>query len=305
MKNPVEHFAVIRAAKFLSIAATFAAAMLCTSAAYGQARGRAGETPALERWSSFLPFGGRALREQGIHLRRPFGFSIDTTYLSDVTQVENLAVKFREDGGNFRDVSNWVQIGDVHISGWNIGGRLDAWLLPFLNVFVLGGYVEGDSQMQIRIGSGENAFLLDVDSGFRVMNIGGGASAAINVGHFFTALDATYVTTIPLGKREGDLSLDTQTFVAGARFGYAGALGRTPFSAWTGISLMDNTVTVLGTEDLGALGTLDYRAEQSPKSPVSLVLGAQIRFTRGFNLTADTAFGTAGYRVTLSPTVRF
>jgi len=95
-----------------------------------------------EPWPYALPFLADQVIKQGYTLPLPRGGSLVYTYVE--RDVKITKVKLGVDGAPLRDVTNFVNLGsNSHV---NVAvGRFDAWLLPFLNVYAMAGYVSNNT----------------------------------------------------------------------------------------------------------------------------------------------------------------
>ena len=129
-----------------------------------------------ERWSSFLPLLKEEALSRGYQLPLPFGSGVTFTILTG-RDIEVTDLRIGVDGAEPSSVSQFVDLGSES-AVFNANLKLDAWLLPFLNVYALFGYVYNESKTNVHVtlpGPGGSEFDLDVDTeldGF----VGGGDS---------------------------------------------------------------------------------------------------------------------------------
>src|SRR5215831_12864737 len=96
----------------------------------------------VEPWPYALPFLANDVIKRGYTLPLPRGFSLVYTYVERDVKIET--IKVGVNGAPLRDVSNFVNLGSF--SKVNVAvGRFDAWLLPFLNVYAMAGYVSNNT----------------------------------------------------------------------------------------------------------------------------------------------------------------
>jgi hypothetical protein len=122
------------------------------------------DIPPEKAWDHRLPFYGEKLTELGFHLPEPVGVTIIGTYLKQDLDLQNLRIS--GDGINYNPVP-FVAFDGASSSNYAIEAKLDAWILPFLNVFGIVGVVEGNSQIPVQINVGG---LLDA-SGSRICKV--------------------------------------------------------------------------------------------------------------------------------------
>src|SRR5437762_7212566 len=95
-----------------------------------------------DRRSSFLPLMGEEARKRGIELPLPFGAGLVFYHLSREIEVTDLRVG--RNGAPPVSVSDFVKLGaraDVN----NLNVKLDAWILPFVNLYAIAGYIWNES----------------------------------------------------------------------------------------------------------------------------------------------------------------
>src|SRR5262245_4214791 len=103
---------------------------------------RAQTPPAEERWSSFLPLMKEEAIKRGYELPLPFGVSVIYNYIG--RDIDVFDVRIGVDGEEPRSVTQFLNLG----SNSSVNAALikpDVFLLPFMNLYMLGGYLENES----------------------------------------------------------------------------------------------------------------------------------------------------------------
>lgn len=171
-----------------------------------------------------FPFWGKKLASRGLTFPLPFGVGLNYGYVTqgvDISSV-NVAVNDRE----YVDLSKIVKFDHVTSTVKVINGRLDLWLLPFLNVYGLATWVvDSDTDVlmsqpfSLRAGASQSGF----GGGF-------GATAAFSFWGIFSVLDMNLAWT----KLE-KLDRPVRTFLLTPRVGKRFTLGRKVWlSSWVG-----------------------------------------------------------------------
>ena len=99
---------------------------------------------------STLPLGASAQSlfgsewAEGHELPKPFGVGTDVFSMQQDYDIASL--QFTLPGVSLDDPS----VIKVENRAWNVDGKFDVWLLPFLNVFAILGHVEGDTRVDLR-----------------------------------------------------------------------------------------------------------------------------------------------------------
>ena len=250
--------------------------------------GNEGDPPREERWSDFLPIFGKAAREQGYVLPRPFGISLGYMAQKQPFTVEGLVVE-----GEDVKSSGLVEIDEVDNQEETVTLRFDAWLFPFLNLYgILGktdGHAEGPLQVNLPISLPlPTSFEIDYKGDVR----GGGLTLAGGYKDFFGMIDSNYTLT------DLDISTtDAKAWVTSTRFGWNGKLGVFTGALWIGAMYQDINQTLdlqVPTPPIasGIFGPfIDVSVEQSTKAPWNTVLGGRWEFGKGFEMLAEFGFG--------------
>ncbi|HEU5312035.1 MAG TPA: hypothetical protein VFV24_11330, partial [Candidatus Eisenbacteria bacterium] len=86
------------------------------------------------RWSSFLPLMKEEAESRGIELPLPFGVGLVYYHLE--RDIEITDVRLGRNGAPPTSVSDFAQL-DARAVVDNLNVKLDAWILPFLNVYAI------------------------------------------------------------------------------------------------------------------------------------------------------------------------
>jgi hypothetical protein len=101
-------------------------------------------------WSGLPIWGEKEAREHGFELPLPLGVSANVFSSKMNFHVPNLSVG--GPGGRLLDIDNLVRVGNVKIQETASTCRIDGWALPFLNLYAVGGYVDGQADIELRPG---------------------------------------------------------------------------------------------------------------------------------------------------------
>jgi len=244
--------------------------------------------PEKERWSSFLPFWTEEARAKGYDLPLPLGISMNYFFLRRDIEVDRIEVGR---GNNpLRDVTDFVQVGansDVHA----FLARLDAFVLPFLNVYLLGGWIENTSEVDVDVtldtpgpGPGITFRVNDADT-LDGPTYGGGGMLFGGYRAWFLQVDANYTIT-DLGHFDSDF----KALVASGRTGWHGRLWNRPVRVWVGATYWDTARQVNGSVVLPTGERVRFSVEQGPKNPWNMNFGTNVQVIGPVDFTID--FGT-------------
>ena len=245
-------------------------------------------TPEPERWSSFLPFMKEEALARGHELPLPFGVGIVYNYLARDIEVSDVRIGI--DGEDPRSISQFFDLG----SNSKVNAALfkgDVWLLPFLNLYVLAGYIDNESTSIGHVTiprppalGGDREFDVEIPTSIEGLVGGVGLTLAGGYKSLFVAADANYSQT--------DLGFDNsfRALVASVRTGWHGKAGDVPLRLWVGGSYWDTANTASSTLDVEGVGRIQFEADQGPRNPWNAVVGGSAVFNRRWDFFAEYGF---------------
>jgi hypothetical protein len=225
----------------------------------------------------FLPFMGEKARERGYKLPRALGAGINFIFLNRPTEVTGVEAGFNNTGLN---PLSGISFPSAVASVRTVMARVDAWLLPFLNIYGLGGYIWNTTQLSVDVDlpSGRSTEI-QTTGDLEGPTYGGGVTLAGGYKWLFASVDfnGTYSNLNELS-----------TFVAklsSVRLGWNGKLeGKTPARFYTGAEYWDTKRTIAGslTVDDGLVQTVEYSVDQQPADPWTVIVGTSVTVTDAF-----------------------
>lgn len=275
-----------------------------------------------EESHSVLPFLGDEARKRGYELPLPFGLNINYMNIRQNIDVDSINFNGLSLKGHSLDNAFKINVGNTRERSKTETVKLDAWLLPFMNVYGLVGYTDGHSVSQIGVDvlgpHGHSiplapkyknqlqnlAFQLD----FKGTTYGVGTTLVGGVGNWFTAFDANYTQT-RFDILDGSIDAFTISPRIGYRFNTPGNdtlhLPSGKLNLWVGTmyqdvqqefkgSLSDLTMPSAALQDMVNLANKDnkgrFDVKQHLSSPWNVLVGAQYELTRNFNVTTEIGF---------------
>ncbi|TBL97459.1 hypothetical protein [Hafnia paralvei] len=253
--------------------------------------------------SSYLPFWGDEARALGYELPEPFGIGVN--YMNMRQNIVVDSIKLTGLPLNLDKLLN-IGVGHTREKSKTESVKLDAWILPFLNIYGLVGHTKGTSSTKItsvKLGS----FPIKVPAGtsfdldFKGTTYGGGATLVGGYNNWFSAIDANYTET-RFDILDGSISAFTLTPRLGYRFTTPGIdmlnLAPGKLNAWIGSMYQDVQQEFRGNlSDLNLPSSLTalakngrFDVKQHLQSPWNVLLGAQYEITRNFNLITEFGF---------------
>jgi hypothetical protein len=261
-------------------------------------------------WDHPLPIWGQEVIDRGYDLPLPFGIGVVLTSIDHELLLDNLKVG-ASGSGNLQDVP-FVSFGDVDDSVVNATVKFDAWLFPFLNLFAIAGYVEGETTINADVDL-DQAFpgLCGGTCGVRTLtgkpqysgNVGGlGMNLVGGFKNYFAMINATYsvaeVDIVP--------GTEVQSVNISPRIGMQLGLGpQSMLALYTGATYLEYDMKIAGTAELPVVGLIDFEVDASEKENWNYLLGANWDITKRWSLQAEMGFGNTRENIISSLTYRF
>jgi len=251
-------------------------------------------------WYSRLPFLAEEARKRGHELPLPFGAALVITGL-DGRKIEVTDTRIALDDNPGQSISNFVDLGSTS-RVFNANLKFDAWVLPFLNVYALVGYVHNTSltHAHVTVLPGSPGSETDIETELDGMVGGVGLTLAGGYRQFFAVADYNY--------NKADLGFDENftATIASLRAGWMGRISDHPTQIWAGVGNWDTAATAKGHGTLEDGTRLTFEADQKPKTNWMYDIGTNIEFNKRFQLVIDVgADFDGGYLFVIAPTYRF
>lgn len=268
---------------------------------------------------SVLPFLGDEARKRGYDLPEPLGININYMNIRQNIDVDSINFNGLYLGKSSIPLDNAfkINVGNTRERSKTETLKLDAWLLPFMNVYGLIGYTDGHSVSQIGVGlSGPKGNVvpmkkmqnLDFQLDFKGTTYGIGTTMVGGVGNWFTAFDANYTQT-QFDILDGSIDAFTISPRVGYRFTTPGMdtlhLPSGKLNLWVGSMYQDVQQEFKGSLDDLSMPSerlqrmVDWANQQHKgrfdvkqhlQSPWNMLVGAQYEVTRNFNVTTEIGF---------------
>ena len=171
--------------------------------------------------------------------------------------------------------------------------KIDAWLLPFLNVYGVAGYVDGETTASgFSVGGLPPELASLLPNSFAIAYSGStygvGGTLAAGYNQFFAALDANYT--------ESDLDIGDSTieaFVISPRVGITGDLGGLNGALYVGAMYQDVDEQQNGTVKFPIMGTsvpVGYDVISAAKEEWNYLVGANLKASESWNYGIEVGF---------------
>ncbi|MBU2871703.1 hypothetical protein [Colwellia sp. E2M01] len=278
-------------------------------------------TVAHERWTDFLPILGKQASEAGYVLPLPIGISVIGLTQEQPFTVNNIALEIDgKQSDNINDlIDESIEAKNLVVANNAYNLRLDAWILPFWNVYGVMGKVKGKVNLELTVDLDVPTPLLiagDIGSGLNdkrceslnlpysgptpgscsltstgyptTLNYHGtvqgyGTTVAGGYGDFFGMFDVNFT--------QADLNISrkkTKQTVYSARIGWNGKINTYHGQFWVGAMKQDikQQVAVASSDSSKVVVLID----QEVSSPLNYLIGGQWNISKEWALIAETSF---------------
>jgi len=253
-------------------------------------------TAQAEGLSSSLPL-GKSLAA-GNELPLPLGVSANVFYLEQDLESKSVSIDVPPlplPGGPPLQLPPGLPASTAKLESraTSTTAKIDAWLLPFLNVYGVAGYVDGETNASGFSVAGlppEVASLLP--SSFSVAYsgpvYGGGATLAAGYDKYFVSLDANYT--------ESDLDIGDSTieaFTLTPRIGINGSLGELEGALYIGAQYQDVDERQNGTVDFPIMGQavpVGYDVISEAEDDWNFLVGINLKTGSNWNYGIEAGF---------------
>jgi hypothetical protein len=247
-----------------------------------------------------LPLLGDKLKEAGIAFPLPIGISFNYNFSELKSKVTDLQVGLN--GAPLRDIS-FLEIAPF-TTVRSYGGRIDAWLLPFVNVFFLGGYTESVSTTTVtfdRLLPGRPTTTVELPLERSGPTYGGGLVLAGGYEWFFASGTFTWTET-QLG--EGASSITAR--IGSVRVGWRGDLPRgAKIQLWGVATYWDTARELEGDVVLDTGDRLQFKLFQGPITDWTFGGGLRIDYRGMLEVLFEFTAFQDRTSLTLGATARF
>ena len=241
-----------------------------------------------ENYNGLFPLLGKKMHAKGHQFDAPYGVGIHALYYTQSFTVSDLIIK---DSTSRVSITPDTMIQDTKAGEYQVTIRPNVWILPFLNVYGIAGYTEGEISPELHIPSFtlhiEDVGSLPIDTTFELKDklkyhgptFGLGATFATRIGRYFILADYHYSETNP-DDLEGKLYYNSFSMKAGIRFRPKKNNHR--FAMWAGSQYLSNKQTFRGTVNIEEISPevaqfvgreASYSGDISPVNPWNFVIG--------------------------------
>jgi hypothetical protein len=228
----------------------------------------------------FLPLFADKAREMGYKLPLPLGAGVSFMYINRPTAITG--VQAGVNNGGLNEV-NFLSF-DATATVTTAITRVDAWILPMVNVYLLGGYIWNESTVNMSVDlPGAPNTPLTSEGNLEGPVYGAGITAAGGYKELFASLDFNY-THSDFGKISA-----FQAALTTLRMGWNTVIDGADVRLWTGLSYWDTKRTISGSIQTGGapIQSIQFAVDQEPVDPVTALLGTSITLSDNFWLMLE------------------
>jgi len=263
-------------------------------------------------------------------LPEPFGASLIYAYVEQDQDLSDLKVRLGD--GDEQDV-DFVDFSGSRTDSSSVLLKLDAWVLPFLNVYALIGKIDGDGEVPFAVPADEALKIVLPPIGalcdtqdplrpeicdetlFAVADVdyegdsrGLGTAIAVGWSRYFFVFNANYIVT------DVDVLDDnTDTWDLSARVGVLTKPAFGDLAVFVGVNYLRAETLAVGrvsydlsdVPEIGRELIVDYVIDQKNSAATNYIFGANLDMTRAWHLTGQVGFGGSRDQVVLGLTRRF
>jgi hypothetical protein len=273
-------------------------------------------------WGRALPFFAQEVIDLGFDLPNPYGLSAIYVNIRQDLIVENLRIAIGVDGPPVGPVepSPSVTFSNAWARNQTVQFKADAWVFPFMNVFLVGGYIDGKGELDVNVdldalfpeaGGGLGTITERAKPTFQGTNVGIGTNLAAGWENYFAVLSIAYAFS--------DLDIVDSRIEAwniSPRIGFTHDLGRWGAAAvYTGATYLSADVELTGQVTIplppplwipvGRELVVDYAVDERNTDPWNALVGGNWDISKSLSLQGEVGFGGSRENIITSITYRF
>jgi hypothetical protein len=280
-------------------------------------------------WAHALPFFAQDVIDLGFDLPNPYGLAVIGANLRQDIELRNLKVGVN---GSPWEKIDFVDFGQPREENSTVQVKLDAWVFPFMNVYLIGGAIDGNAKLEVGVPGdqllgflglgilcappiGEPAeicgrtLVSKASVDYSGSNVGVGINLAMGWDRFFVTLPMTYVWS--------DINVIDSTidaFNASPRIGVTGDVGDMGVIAvFIGATYLDASVGLTGSLSFDTSGvpglddtsTIDFKITETNKDKWNYVVGANWDVSKRWSVLVEAGVGGSRENLIVGATYRW
>ncbi len=165
-----------------------------------------------EPYKWHFPIMGQEVRKMGFDIPYPNGVSLQYVYGSMKIGIDSLRVGLKNEPSGWSNVDSLVTFNSINPVSNVVIARYDIWLLPFFNIYALGGYVDTSTSIKMTLDFIDQP-PVEFNTGSKGPMVGWGTTIAAGVDSWFLTADYNQVWTFvpqldsPAFSQEADIRI--------------------------------------------------------------------------------------------------
>lgn len=233
-----------------------------------------------------LPLGRAWFDKQNIDLPLPFGVSAFFTLMSRNVDISDVEVAFLDKPKqSINDFSNF----DLGNKSAVVAVKLDTWLLPFVNIYGLAGYVSTNASMDATITIDRIVFpgpeiVIPISNNSSIQGnyFGLGSTMVAGHGNWFILGDVNYGYS-KLDELNGKIDF----WMFSTRTGFQTKLNNKQMRTWIGGMYLSSNRTLQLSAENNTIGPIEVDVHQQTQNPFTVQLGTSISLGKHFEVLAE------------------
>jgi hypothetical protein len=258
--------------------------------------------PTVEPITRWVPILGEQVREKGFDLPLPFGVGTNLVFMDQGIKLRNIKVGIGDPTIEVKGLS----FVDARAHDRVITARLDMWLLPFVNIYGIFGYINGEAEIGLdinQIAGGlpiplppiiEPGKTINFNIDYNGTTFGGGMTLAGGYQNFFASVDANY-TYSNIDVANSQIKAYTISPRVGLQMNPSAVPGA--LALWVGAMYMNYNQTVTDNIRLNELDPrlppvqIDFKLDVENDQPWNFLFGGQWEITKRWQFMAEGGVG--------------
>ena len=258
--------------------------------------------PTVEPITGWVPILGEQVRKKGFDLPLPFGVGTTLVFMDQGIRLRNVKVGIGDPNIEVEGLS----FSDARAHDRANTARLDMWLLPFVNIYGIFGYINGEAELDLdisQIAGGlpiplppifEPGKTIDFNIDYNGTTFGGGMTLAGGYQNVFASLDVNY-TYSNIDVADGQIKTYTISPRLGLQVNHSAVPGSVAF--WVGAMYMRYKQTVTDDINLNELDPrlppvqIDFKLDVENDEPWNFLFGGQWEITKRWQFMTEGGVG--------------
>lgn len=222
--------------------------------------------------------------QNNVVLPRQVGIGYNYIYMNRDIEVTDVRVSFLDiPPQSISDMAAFAVENKTTLSM----ARIDAWVLPFLDLYLMLGETRTDTALSVTFeteapGGGMEEVTVVEQSKVNGPLYGVGGTLVYGGKHWFCMGDANY-------SRSDLAAFDApmEAWYLSSRIGWHKTAGKIQYRVWGGLAYLDSARTLSVSVENRILGTINVQVDQQPVNPWNAAIGGSVSINRRWDLLAE------------------